>query len=735
MNLDSNRGRISPPNLDDRTWQDLVTEMRALIPTYAPQWTDHNPSDLGITLIELFAWLGESVIYRLNQTPEKNYVAFLQLLGITRDPPTPAYTYLTFTAGEGVGAVTAPAGTQAQTVAARGESPIVFETDEDALVQPTNLVSAIEVGRFATGAADTSYVDATSVLVGPSAAKHLVAVPANQTLQVCLGFDQQIGDELELFLRLYRPAPPAPATPPGQPPALAVTWTYSTGTLDPMDWPPVLGAADSTDGLQHDGSVRVTPPADWGPQRPTAPPNAPPGGPPTWTKVGAADPRAAVTDTRFWIGARIANGSGSSQVVGIERLLFNSALARSAITIPVEEALGRSSGGPFQVFALANHPLFRRPDADVPFGGLVVEVGTGTPTAWRAWAAVEDFPAGAAEVFRVDPVPGEISFGNFDPSTQTGRGSIPPRDARIRATRYRYVSSGASGNVAAGQVTSLGTTLTGALPAGVSAVVNLGPGLDGADEERIDDALRRAPEQLKIRDRAVTADDFEFLAREATNDIVVSSCLTPRLLASGDPWTYAGITRAPGEVNVIIVPEQGAAVPRPEPTADQLRLVRDHLEQRRDLTAHLQVLGPRYLPIKVTVSLVIWEQAVTAGADMNVIKTDTLAAIQRFLHPTRGGPDGAGWQVGQPVFSSDVFRAIMPPPDLGYISNLQLQPDIPAYHFPPINPTGTTANWKASERPYLITEVGASVRVADYELVCAPGDVSAHTYDARPQPQ
>ena len=90
---------ILPPDLDDRTWQDLVDEMRALIPKYAPQWTDHNPSDLGITLIELFAWLGEGIIFRLNQTPEKNYLALLNLLGITRDPPTPARTYLTFTSG------------------------------------------------------------------------------------------------------------------------------------------------------------------------------------------------------------------------------------------------------------------------------------------------------------------------------------------------------------------------------------------------------------------------------------------------------------------------------------------------------------------------------------------------------------------------------------------------------------------------------------------------------------
>ena len=83
------RGRIHAPVLDDRDWSALVEEARALIPKYAPQWTDHNPSDIGITLIELFAYLVEGLIFRLNQVPDKHYVEFLNLLGLTRDPAVP----------------------------------------------------------------------------------------------------------------------------------------------------------------------------------------------------------------------------------------------------------------------------------------------------------------------------------------------------------------------------------------------------------------------------------------------------------------------------------------------------------------------------------------------------------------------------------------------------------------------------------------------------------------------
>ena len=77
------------PNLDDRTYADLVAEMRSLIPSEFPEWTDHNPSDTGIVLIELLAWLTEMVLYRVNQVPNKNYETFLKLLnGADSIPPT-----------------------------------------------------------------------------------------------------------------------------------------------------------------------------------------------------------------------------------------------------------------------------------------------------------------------------------------------------------------------------------------------------------------------------------------------------------------------------------------------------------------------------------------------------------------------------------------------------------------------------------------------------------------------
>ncbi len=88
---------IPAPKLDDRAFEDIVNEAIRLIPRYCPEWTNHNPSDPGITLIELAAWMTDVILYRLNRVPEKNYVAFLNLLGIKLKPPQAARALLSFT--------------------------------------------------------------------------------------------------------------------------------------------------------------------------------------------------------------------------------------------------------------------------------------------------------------------------------------------------------------------------------------------------------------------------------------------------------------------------------------------------------------------------------------------------------------------------------------------------------------------------------------------------------------
>jgi hypothetical protein len=127
---------IPAPNLDDRTHADIVAEAIRLIPQYCPEWTNHNAADPGVTLIELFAWMTEMIIYRLNKVTDKNFLAFLDLMGVDLQPPQPARALLRFDLVEGSAETVVKAGTQVATAQGGDAESVVFETQTDILVVP-----------------------------------------------------------------------------------------------------------------------------------------------------------------------------------------------------------------------------------------------------------------------------------------------------------------------------------------------------------------------------------------------------------------------------------------------------------------------------------------------------------------------------------------------------------------------------------------------------------------------
>jgi len=138
---------LPSPNLDDRSFGQLVEEARTRIAATAPAWTDLSPSDPGITLLELFAFLTESLIYRVNQLPDKAYTEFLNLLGVQLYPPAASRVTLVFCREREGGAIEIPRGTRV-TVSrtASGEDPPVFT-----VVQPATLPSgetSVEVQAY-----------------------------------------------------------------------------------------------------------------------------------------------------------------------------------------------------------------------------------------------------------------------------------------------------------------------------------------------------------------------------------------------------------------------------------------------------------------------------------------------------------------------------------------------------------------------------------------------------------
>ncbi|MGH2463959.1 MAG: putative baseplate assembly protein, partial [Candidatus Limnocylindrales bacterium] len=87
---------LPAPTLDDRRFQDLVDDAKRLVQRRCPEWTDHNVSDPGVTLIETFAWMTDQLIYRLNRVPDRTYIKFLELIGVRLFPPTAAGCPVTF---------------------------------------------------------------------------------------------------------------------------------------------------------------------------------------------------------------------------------------------------------------------------------------------------------------------------------------------------------------------------------------------------------------------------------------------------------------------------------------------------------------------------------------------------------------------------------------------------------------------------------------------------------------
>jgi len=126
----------SPP-IDTRRFQDIVDEIKGMIPRYCPEWTDHNVSDPGIALVELFAWMTEGLLYRANQVPEKNYVQFLDMIGIRLSARESAQAPVTFyLSGPPQQPLTIPMGIEVATTRTETSRAVVFTTEADLVVRP-----------------------------------------------------------------------------------------------------------------------------------------------------------------------------------------------------------------------------------------------------------------------------------------------------------------------------------------------------------------------------------------------------------------------------------------------------------------------------------------------------------------------------------------------------------------------------------------------------------------------
>jgi predicted phage baseplate assembly protein len=195
---------------------------------------------------------------------------------------------------------------------------------------------------------------------------------------------------------------------------------------------------------------------------------------------------------------------------------------------------------------------------------------------------------------------------------------------------------------------------------GLEAVFNPHAAEGGADTETLAALLRRGPQSLRHRGRALRAQDYEAMAIEASPAVALA-----RTLPTRDP---GGRVR-PGWVTLLILPQSDEA--RPWPSFGLREQVRHYIEAHApaDLAAlqHIHVTGLDYLPVDVEATLVPLD-ASEAGA----VETRALQALTDFLHPLRGGPEGRGWELGRDVFLSDVAALLERVAGVDYVKELAL---------------------------------------------------------------
>lgn len=251
--------------------------------------------------------------------------------------------------------------------------------------------------------------------------------------------------------------------------------------------------------------------------------------------------------------------------------------------------------------------------------------------------------------YRLDRHTGEIEFGDGV------HGRIPPAGGdNIQAFAYQ-TGGGAAGNVKEGEITSAVTAVTG-----VESVINPVPAGGGSDAATNEEMLEIGPAQISHRDRAVTPEDFERLAREASREVRKALCLTNR---------NAGGRHEVGWTSVHIVPASKDS--KPVPSLELRRAVQRYLAARADVTLvdqdRIFVGPPRYVPVSVEVKAVAKSLDMVANAEQSVRQK-----LEAFLHPLTGGPTNEGWDFGRDLAASDLYGLLEDIDSVDHVTTLRM---------------------------------------------------------------
>jgi predicted phage baseplate assembly protein len=630
------------PILDNRTFEQLRDELVNRIPVYTPEWTNHNASDPAIALLDLFAYLGESLLFRFNQIPDTTKLAFLQLLGVQPRPAQPARVLL-------AASTELPQGQQVLKGTEAPAGSVSFQTDNEVYVWPLDVVAAgkqavpdepsnemekerrihalaglpkaVDPVFYATVEvpADPLAPEAQPLDVSVTVDKSLwIAVLRKDTTEISrldgrtlfvgIAFDETI--PTGFVLQDLKPEQTADFRATGldrqtdsglaaDPPKML--WQMWNGQGNDAITLTVLG--DTTGGMVTTGVVQLELPKALPRLDRLASPKGDKDSPPPLPD----DKQAELVIG--WIRAARPQESQDRDLIHRIRWVGLNAVGAIQSRTAAAELIGTGSGDSDQVYPLVQHPVLRG----------TVRLQVEEIDGWHDWREVDDLLSVKADTraFAVDYATGTVTFGQRPP--QLGQ--------RIRTLSYQY-GGGMVGNVAAGSISQAGSV----------KVTNPLPATGGADTVSLNDALEQIPAEVHRHDRAVIADDFRDFA-EQLPDVIRAEALP--LLHPDSP----GIDAA-GVISVVIFPAVDTARPNaPTPDLGLLRRVANRLDERRLVTTELYVIPPTYKRISVSVAV-----QVRKGYQVDAVRRWVELILRQYLAPVPPfGPDGRGWPLGRTI--------------------------------------------------------------------------------------
>jgi hypothetical protein len=662
---------LPAPIIDNRDYRALVDETLARVPVHTPEWTNFNSSDPGVTIVQLFAFLTESLIFRTNQIPERNRAKFLQLLGIPLQPASPAKGLVSFRNERGA-LETVTLSRDLELLA----GTVSFRTMNGLDVLPVD--ARLFVKRLAD---ETPELRQYYQLLYAS---YDTDLPANLSLYQSVAFDPAQGPldlkdtvDRSLWIALIarkddiiegddpwkkvRDAIGGRTLALGVSPATDVeqaTVRPGDATVAPADLLSFeIARPDANGALDFDADGRPAPVwrkldarADFDPL--TLPGVVEISLPPSdelqlWNNLdpleaGVGDLPPTLDDSTLaetlvtWIRVR----ATAAADLRLRWAGINAVAVQQYETIRAER-LADGDGAPDQVRQLSKAPVL---------AGSVAITTVASDGSETAWAAIDDLLAAAPEApvfgatqplapatsFLVDPEAGLITFGDGFAGQRPGAGD------RIYA-RYDFCQ-GLAGNVNAGAIKP------GPLVPGGYTVTNAVPTWGGADAETVRQGERQVQRMLQHRDRLVTEADFRTIAWRTPGVAIGRIDVLPAWHPDLAP---AAVGSVPGVVTVMAAPRDDAAHPA-APRADGpfLDALCRYLDPRRLVTTELVLRGPIYQGIWISVGI-----EVAGGVSIAEATSAVKAQLRAYLSPLP--PAGSGFaDVEAPLYGPDTDPAL-----------------------------------------------------------------------------